>query len=90
MKTDHPDRHQKGNSSLRWHISSDRSNGYIYRIISYTRIIEFIFLSSVHETFSRTDNMLGNKASINKFKRAEITSSIFFDYNYMITRNELI
>lgn len=58
-------------------------------MISHPKMIEFTFLSSVHETFFRTDNMLGNKGSVSKFKRTEITSSIFFDYDYMITRNEL-
>ena len=39
--------------------------------------------SSVHETFSRIDHILGHKTSLNKFKNIEITSSIFSDDNGM-------
>ena len=35
--------------------------------------------SSVHGTFSKTDHMIGHKASLNKFKKIEIISSIFSD-----------
>lgn len=34
-----------------------------------------------HGTFSRTDHMLGNKTSLNKFNSTEIISSISFDHN---------
>ena len=33
--------------------------------------------------FSRTDYILGNQMSVNKFKKIEITSSIFSDHNVM-------
>ena len=33
--------------------------------------------------FSRIDHMLGHKTSLNKFKKIEIISSIFFDHNAM-------
>ena len=33
--------------------------------------------SSIHETLSRTDHMLGHKAGLSKFKKIEI----FFDHN---------
>ena len=36
--------------------------------------------SSVHGTFSKTDHMIGHKASLNKFKKIEIISSIFSDH----------
>ena len=42
---------------------------------------EYIFFSSEHGTFSRTDHKLGHKPSLSKFKRTEIISSIFSDHN---------
>lgn len=44
---------------------------------------EHTFFSSTYRTFSRTDNLLGHKASLNKFKKIEFLSSIFFDHNGM-------
>ena len=44
---------------------------------------EYTFFSSTHGTFSRIDHILGHKRSLNKFKRLEIISSIFSDYNGM-------
>ena len=43
---------------------------------------EYTF-SSAHETFSRTDHILGHKSNLSKFKKIEIVSSIFTDYNTM-------
>ena len=40
---------------------------------------KYTFFSSVHETFSKTDHMIGHKPSLNKFKKIEIISSIFSD-----------
>ena len=40
----------------------------------------YTFFSSVHGTFSKTDHMIGHKASLNKFKKLEIISSIFSDH----------
>ena len=39
--------------------------------------------SSAQGTFSRIDHMLGHKASLGKFKKNEIISSIFSDHNIM-------
>ena len=41
---------------------------------------KYTFFSSVHGTFSRVDHMIGHKASLNKFKKIEIISSIFSDH----------
>ena len=41
---------------------------------------EYTFFSSVHGTFSRINHMLGNKASLNKFKKIEIITSIFSNH----------
>ena len=51
-----------------------------YRIFK-PKTAEYTFSSSVCETFSRIDHILGHKSSLNKFKKTEITSSIFFDCN---------
>ena len=40
-------------------------------------------VSSAHGTFSRTGHMLGHRASLGKFKKTEIVSSIFSDHNTM-------
>ena len=41
---------------------------------------KYTFFSSVHWTFSKIDHMIGHKASLNKFKKIEIISSIFSDH----------
>ena len=41
---------------------------------------KYTFFSSVHATFSKIDHMIGHKASLNKFKKIEIISSIFSDH----------
>ena len=41
---------------------------------------KYTFFSSVHGTFSKIDHMIGHKASLNKFKKNEIISSIFSDH----------
>ena len=45
---------------------------------------EYTFFSSAHGTFSRIDHILGHKSSLSKFKKIEILSGIFSDYNTMI------
>ena len=44
---------------------------------------EYTFFSSAHGTFSRIDHILSHKSILNNFKKIEIISSIFFDYNAM-------
>ena len=41
---------------------------------------KYTFFSSVNGNFSKIDHMIGHKASLNKFKKIEIISSIFFDH----------
>ena len=43
----------------------------------HPKAAEYAFFSSAHGTFSRIDHMLGHKASLSKYKKNEITSSIF-------------
>ena len=44
---------------------------------------EYTFFSSVHETFSRIDHILGHKSNLHKFKKIEIVSSFFSNHNTM-------
>ena len=54
----------------------------IYRTF-HPKTTEYTFFSSAHGTFSRIDHILGHKSSLSKFKKIEITSSIFSDHNAM-------
>ena len=54
----------------------------IYKVF-HPKTTEYTFFSSAHETFSRTDHMLGHKSSLGKFKKIEIISSIFSNINAM-------
>ena len=44
---------------------------------------EYIFFSSPHGPFSRTDHILGHKSNLSKFKKTEIVPSIFSDQKAM-------
>ena len=52
----------------------------IYKTFHSTKAGYTSFIST-HETSSRTDHMLGQKKSLNKFKNTEITSSIFSNHS---------
>ena len=52
----------------------------IYRAF-HPKSTEYTFFSSAHGTFSRIDHTLGHKASLGKFKKIEIISSIFSNHN---------
>ena len=54
----------------------------IYRIF-HPKTADYTFFSSAHGTFSRIDHILYHKSSHSKFKKIEITSSIFSDDNAM-------
>ena len=51
----------------------------IYRAF-HPKEAKYTFFSSVHGTFSKLDHIIGHKASLNKFKKIEIISSIFSDH----------
>ena len=51
----------------------------IYRAF-HPKEAKYTFFSSVHGTFSKTDHMIGHKASLNKLKKTEIIPSIFSDH----------
>ena len=44
---------------------------------------EYIIFSSEDGTFSRIDHILDHKTNFSKFKKIDIISSIFSDYNAM-------
>ena len=52
----------------------------IYRTF-HLKAAEYTFFSSAHGTFSRIVHMLGHKATLGKFKKTEIISSIFSDHS---------
>ena len=52
----------------------------IYRVF-HPKAIDFTFLSSAHEIFSKINHILSHKSSLGKFKKKEIISTIFSDYN---------
>jgi hypothetical protein len=52
----------------------------IYRIFHLTAAL-YIFFSAAHGTLSKIDHMLGHQASLNKYKKIEITPCILSDYN---------
>ena len=51
----------------------------IYRAF-HPKVAKYTFFSRVHGTFSKIDHMIGHKASLNKFKKIEIISSIVSDH----------
>ena len=54
---------------------------YIFRTF-HPNAEEYTF-SGTHGTFSRIDHILGHKSNLSKFKKIEITSSIFSNQNAM-------
>jgi hypothetical protein len=52
----------------------------VYRIFHPTSI-QYTFFSAAHGTFSKTDHILGHKASLKKYKKTEIIPCILSDLN---------
>jgi len=44
---------------------------------------EYTFFSSAHGTFFRRDHILGHKSHLSNFKKIEIISNVFSNYNTM-------
>jgi hypothetical protein len=42
---------------------------------------QYTFFSAVHGTFSKTEQILGHKANLSKYKKIEITPCILSDHN---------
>ena len=51
----------------------------IYRAF-HAKEAKYTFFSNAHVIFSKIDHMIGHKATLNKFKKIEIISSIFSDH----------
>ena len=49
----------------------------------HPKAAEYMFFSSAHGTFSRTDHILGHKSALNKYKKIEIVLCIFSNHNAM-------
>ena len=54
----------------------------IYRAF-HPKEAKYTFFSNAHGTFSKIDHMIGHKASLNKFKKIEIISSILSDHKLL-------
>lgn len=52
----------------------------LYRTL-YPVTAECTFFSSVHETYTKTDDVLDHKTNLNNFKRMEIICSVFSKHN---------
>jgi hypothetical protein len=52
----------------------------VYRIFHPTST-QYTFFSVAHRTFSKTDHILGHKASLSKYKKIEIIPCILSDHN---------
>ena len=52
----------------------------IYRAL-HPKTVAYTFFSSAHGTFSSFNHILGHRDSLNKYKMAEIISTIFSDHN---------
>jgi hypothetical protein len=52
----------------------------VYRIF-HPAITQYTFFSEAHGIFSKTDHILEHKASLNKYKKVEITPCILSDHN---------
>jgi hypothetical protein len=48
----------------------------VYRIF-YLATAQYKFFPAAHRTFSKTDHILGHKASLNKYKKIEITPAFY-------------
>jgi hypothetical protein len=54
----------------------------VYRIFHPTSA-QYTFLSAAHGTFSKTNHILGHKASLSKYKKIEIVPCILSDHNVL-------
>jgi exonuclease III len=52
----------------------------IYKVF-HPKIAQYTFISAAYGTFSKIDYILGHKASLNKYKKIEITPCILSDHN---------
>jgi exonuclease III len=62
------------------HNIDQRDLADVYRIFHPTAA-QYTFFSAAHRTFSKTDHILGHKASLGKYKKIEIIPCILDDHN---------
>jgi hypothetical protein len=62
------------------HIIDQMDLADVYRIFHPTSA-QYTFFSAAHRTFSKIDLILGNKASLSKYKKIEIIPCILSDHN---------
>lgn len=71
---------KQGNWRLEQYCKLTRTKRHLWDILLKR---EYTSFSGTHGTFSRTDDMLGQKTSLNRVKRIEIVHSMFSDHNGM-------
>jgi exonuclease III len=49
--------------------------------VLHPSIAEYTFFSAAHGTFSKIDHILGHKASLKEYRKAEISPCILSDHN---------
>jgi hypothetical protein len=50
-------------------------------VVFYPTTTKYTFFSAAYGTLSKTDHILGHKASLNKFKKIKLTPCIISDHN---------
>jgi hypothetical protein len=68
------------------HLRHEFTNFYIIYCCDVYRVFlpiiaQYIFFSAAHGTSSKVDHILGHKASLNKYKKIEITPCILSNRN---------
>jgi hypothetical protein len=61
--------------------SKQKINKEILDLTFHPTSTQYTFFSAAHRTFSKIDHILGNKASLSKYKKIEIIPCILPDYN---------
>ena len=59
----------------------------IYRTFHPNRR-EYTFFSAAHETFSKIDHILGNKANFNRYKKILVTTCVLSDHHGQVNQTE--
>ncbi|WP_323630152.1 hypothetical protein, partial [Escherichia coli] len=81
MSTDRSPRQKINKETVELNEKLDQLDStHVYTTL-HPKTAKYTFFSSVHRTFSRIDHTLGNKASLNKFKKIEIITGIFSNHN---------
>jgi exonuclease III len=71
-------KNQQRNTRPKWHYRSKGPD--VYRTF-HLATAQYTLFSVAHGTFSKVDHILGNKASLNKYEKVEISPCILSDHN---------